>query len=436
MEVKNTFIDVPSTPMVGMQASLATAPAQYSAGFSMKESLAQAAGSGASPAPEVLSESSLVKLNTSRPRRAKPMELAFMSTQSMMSIAETPRADPTQSMMLMQLEQPTGVRKATVISGGLSSIPPTPAGLVNWGVTPTGTPYAGSTMLPMPVSAPAVTMTSSASTSTITMAAPAAAARWADALPTPKGAPVITSRQTLSLSGMIQSPKADEKAGLLASALNQMYAAPAVQSVSVMMPKAPPSAPPKMAPTLTGSMILGPPVNAPNFAAPPLNAPFSAAAPQAPAMVQRGTAPGTSRGGSQGSAAALLGLLGAPAVAPQVAVGTLRTAGPTPVKPAAVQVLPAATYAQPVQSSSIKFPSQIIPPPPMCSPKISRAPMMMSAAAPAAPAPTSLESDMQVLLNMALASGNQQAVDALQRQAQQSGISVDAFNAMKTVAPQ
>jgi len=420
MEVKNTFIDVPSTPMVGVQSFLNTAPAQYAAGFSMKDSLAQAAGSDmsfASPAPAVLSEAAVATLNmSSRPRRAKPNELAFMSTQSMMSIPESPMAG-----QMAQLGQPVVVNRKR---SSMVSIPPTPAGMMDWGSTPTGTPYGGGyTMLPMNASAPVATLTSAPVTSVTTMAAPAAA-RWADSVPTPKAVTVAPSKQTLSLGSMIPSPKA----GTLTAAFSQMYAAPMVSSAQPVM-MAPPSAPPMMAPTLTGSMISMPPAYAPNFPPPPMNAPVIMAAPrQASAVVQSGRVAGT----SQPSAAGLLGLLSSPKVSQQVAVGTLQSSQPSAARlttttvqqlaPATAYAQPAAvTYAQPAQAT-MNFPREVIPPPPMCSPKGLGSPIVFSAAS--APAPSSAQSDFQVLYDMAVASGNQQAVEALKRQAQQSGVTL------------
>ncbi|CAK0834143.1 unnamed protein product [Prorocentrum cordatum] len=56
-------------------------------------------------------------------------------------------------------------------------------------------------------------------------------------------------------------------------------------------------------------------------------------------------------------------------------------------------------------------------------------PTMMPAAAMATP-----DSDMKVLVDMAVASGNQAAVDALMRQAQSQGIAPEHFSAMVEAA--
>merc|ERR1712060_367033 len=85
---------------------------------------------------------------------------------------------------------------------------------------------------------------------------------------------------------------------------------------------------------------------------------------------------------------------------------------------------------------------QIVPPPPLApaptmlaSPKAHSIPLLPAsvALAPTAPAaaPAAMpESDFKVLLDLAVSSGNQQAVDALLRQAQPGGMSLDHFRSM------
>lgn len=81
------------------------------------------------------------------------------------------------------------------------------------------------------------------------------------------------------------------------------------------------------------------------------------------------------------------------------------------------------------------LPQRTMPPPPPTAP----APMMASPvggsarmppltsvlSTPKGRSPTSPEHDMKVLLDLAMASGNQEAVDAVMRQAQQNGVSTD-----------
>lgn len=439
MEVKNTFIDIPPTP-TGLPVPLASAPAQC--GFSMMDSLA---GAAQLEEPSSLTEGAL-KMQNKRPIRMKPNELAFCSTQSMMSIPESPSGfcgqTVTRSLGPSVLGQPvTGfVRKVPDrlrFDSGASegTIPPTPVGMVNFGSTPTGTPYGGFTMLP-PMTAPAVTTFMAApaqapSVETV-MAAPVMAAPM-------MAATVAASKTKLSLVDMI-SPKGEMKIGSLQSAFGG-YTLPPGASPVVMQTSQPPP-PPQYLPAVSQQstvMVGAPTLPPPSFPAPGVSSVLQ----ELPA--------------SSGTAAAVsLGLMSAPTTMripspSSTAVGTLPpqyfSSGPVlQAQAPATAVLPPAMLSQP-NAQTVTYmsapqaaptmtvnsqPQRMIPPPPLAM-----APMTVfspSGAGPPAgfalPTPTSPESDMKVLLDMAVASGNQKAVDALIRQAQQSGMSPDKLRSM------
>lgn len=249
-----------------------------------------------------------------------------------------------------------------------SSIPATP--IMNWGdlPTPSATPFNGS--------------------------------MYNYVKPEPKPEP---PKPALSLSGMIQSPKGEHKTMLLNSAYQNMYQPPPQQPMTMqVMPATSYAAPIQQAPTMTYSLPhaqMAQPQPVMQYSAPPTAQPAQAIS-IAPAEPK------------QKSAAQMLGLM------------------MSPRGPSHISLAPVGTMAGTVPGSG--YPSHFMPPP------SAHAPMVMMGQPPAAPAmypqplapapfappppthaPTvvsSEDNDMQVLMDMAMASGNQRAVDAVMRQ--------------------
>jgi len=115
------------------------------------------------------------------------------------------------------------------------------------------------------------------------------------------------------------------------------------------------------------------------------------------------------------------------------AVGTIQSQAKYPAPPVLSMTLPGARV-------STVSTQRIVPPPPtapaptvVLTPKAMPMIPMLPAAATAPPS-GQMESDLKVLLELAVSSGNQQAVDALLRQAQQGGMSPERFNSLVQTA--
>jgi len=446
MEVKNTFIDVVNTS-TPLPSPLATAPAK--AAFSVQESLLAASKEDE---PAELNPLKAKRLS----RRAIPSTLDFMSTQSMMSIPETLSPTAAGLGIPVKLGQPVVVNRSqrTAIPDPMQylssgTIPATPQGMMEWGATPSGTPayQSGFTMFaapPMMTTAPAVVTMAPA------MMAPAAAPvqKWSDVCQTPVAAPVMIEAPRpakFSLCDMISPPAAG--VGTLQNAFSAYQPPPppqyqpAVQMQQTFMAQPPSS----VAPTMMAS------ANGPLMAAP--SAPPSFLTVAAPAALPSfSTAPTSSMRefplAAGPSAAVALGLMSVPnsvqVPSPNsIAVGslpsfqrpvfqqTLGMSAPTVsfgqqrIAAAGVNSTPGGRFVPPPPLQAA--PMQVFSPqgtmPPMCSP------LGMSAA------PTSPESDLKVLLDMAVASGSQKAVDALLRQAAQSGMSEAKIRGMMLPSP-
>eukprot|EP00435_Cladocopium_sp_Y103_P045920 s307_g13.t1 len=227
-QVKNTFIDVPSTA-TPVPSPPASAPARQA--VALKDSLQKAAeepgGSPAVPAPAAAVAVVAAQAAQTAPapaaqaaaatastagtvvRRAKPNPLNFLSQNSMVSIPEDQangQAKPADPMKFVS---------------GVSELPSTPA--YTWGVlqTPTGTP-SGYRAYQAPM-IPAV------------------------------ATPTDVQRKTLSLQEMIQSPKVEDKAALLNNSYHQLWnvqqyppQAPMVPQGALPVHGAPPMAMPAM----------------------------------------------------------------------------------------------------------------------------------------------------------------------------------------------
>jgi len=431
MEVKNTFIDMPATPGgLGSPVPTPMASAPAKGYFSVKDSLAEAAVSE----DFATLTASAVKTNARAARipRGIPNQLDFMSTQSMMSIPESPMyqqmgLNGMLSPKLGLLGQPVTVRKGSTFSAA-GSIPPTPIGMMDYGSTPTSNmpQYGGyTTMLP-----PAMPMSPVGAPVTMTVAGPPIQQQPAAA---------AASRQTLSLVDMI-SPK-----GIAAGTMLQ----PAFTGYQTMVGALPP--PPQYQPAImvqpTVMQVAQPPVAAPSAVmAPSFPAPVGAPtlppsfpAPTASMVFAKPPQDLSPPAGNAGAAVAL-GLMCAPPARLQVPTPTHMGIGTLPVQyaapaPAIMQSAPIMQNAAPTVYMSASGPApmatvinqRMIPPPPL-----SAAPMAVFSpqgngppvGVPMCQTPTSPENDMKVLLDMAVASGNQKAVDALLRQAQQSGVRV------------
>jgi len=556
--VRNTFIEMmPETPQATpLPSPMASAPARSY--FSLKASLAEAAEAAeafdhggeaaerdcedaraklaqlagevrrrskedeSSPVgslPEVgvnssvaggLSASTLeAHVNRSRGRlgrlgRPKPDPLKFCSTNSMMSIPESP-IEITTSMNATYAMGEVISDPAKYISGSAtaSSIPPTPMGLCDYVSTPTGTPAARLC-------------------SGHLLTAEAAEARMAGyALGLASGADVIGDRKTtLSLVDMIQSPKGQTTVPMQQSAFNQaqLYMPPAAPAVAPgVLPASNPPPPPQYQPSVQTPRLLTMPQESPPPPGPPgAAAPPGHGIPRAAFGVGAGGA-GGARQPTSPAAAVKLGLVSLQRpnhlipTSEHMAVGTLQTgqaqaamatgqvaqataaSGAMPAGQAAGMGLPpppplaaapqvfstdsptrcragsgsgaqvqptvfppqfnslgqppggTTTQPQPAQGTGSgtvlaggqpRVPCSLppaalpraVPPPPL-------APAPTAGFSPQAPrlgppAPANMESDIKVLLDLAVSSGNQQAVDALLRQAQHAGMSPDQLRGL------
>jgi len=428
MQVKNTFIDISApSDRTPLPSPLATAPAR-NAGY-VKDSLRQAAEDPA------------------KARRAKPNPLNFCSQSSMMSILESPSAqaviiqkDPAQFM------------------SGQSSVPATPA--YNWGVmsTPTETPM-NFPQYSQVYTAPPVYIASPSSGGSGGFSFPPTIA-------TPTGA-AFPARTTLSLQDMIQSPKVEQKTALLNSTYQQLYSQG--QQIPVYAPQ--------MAPAHIGCQAGMPPAPGQPPMMQPMQAPMPEAIPVQQIVQQQVVqqAPVTMPGAGGACASVALGLVGGPPPAypgqstspvvatmpplqppspPQMAPGPMFQSGgmqmqmqmppsqaPMALAPQVHQAYPP-HYGQPVYGSpvpQVTMPAPMappvmaptivpnMPPPP---PSFAAPTIVMSPKAAAAPASGASESDIRVMLEVAVASGNQEAVQAVMRQAQQAGMSAEKFRSL------
>jgi len=404
---------------------LSTAPAQVA--FSMKDSLANAAQNMDS-----------VVRSTTRTRTAPD---------PLMAIPETPSRGATylatpMSAMGKQMSTRTPMQ-------GYGSVPATPAYAYNL-PTPSGTPMG------QPLSA-------YSTMPTYTYAAPPA--------PVIEEAP---SRATLSLTDMIQSPKADQKSMLLQNAYQQVwqaqpqqpqqlqqqhqyapapmmaqaapavssYAAPAPQVLSpntsaavalglVSRPPAPPA--PAMQATLTQHAYVQPQhqpqqvmyqhpqatyVNSPTMT----STLTSAYATNSPTMTSTYSPTMTTAYTTSPTAfsTTMPPPPPAPPAPPAAPAGTAQRMmpPPPPMAPAPI-MMSTPTGACRMPPMGVAMPSPKAP---------AGAPMMFSSTSPTQQAPAAAN-DIKVLLDLAMASGNQSAVDAVKRQAQQQGISMDTLTA-------
>lgn len=284
------------------------------------------------------------------------------------------------------------------------------------------------------------------------------------ALTTPTGTPLAQQRTTLGLGQMIQSPTADAKAQMMHSAYQQVY----MQAPTVTQAPAQYFVPPQQfqvqQPPPIGQYVVHQAMPAGQAFTQPAAAPTD----QPPVQTVQGGSP------QQSAAAVQLGLV------PQQQQLTMpapsqMSAGVMPAPPQH-----AATFQQVTHRTVITLPPGAplggLPPPPMAAPQFAAAPAMTAApltmahvAAPPPPPPpmaapqiaimspkgmpapagiamqtpqglsptmmpSTPDSDMKVLVDMAVLSGNQAAVDALMRQAQSQGIAPEYFVAMVEAA--
>jgi len=325
----------------------------------------------------------------------------------------TPIPEMSEPVKVVQSE---GLACASGFSGA-SSIPPTPNGMYDYGQTPTGTP-GGAILF----------------TRSIDMEA---------------------ARTTLSLVDMIQSPKGGEaKSVMMQASYPTVYkAAPQVTQVTQVMqpqyqtvvssvqpavmsqPSNPPPPPPQYsAPVPQPQVTVAP---APHSSLP------SAAAVQL-GLVSHSSAPAVATASSR------LGTMGGSCAAPAPTVMSLPPAtfsgGAAAVHgtqyvtaaSAIAQAPPVTTYQTQAHQTTVVTgqPQRMVPPPPPLAPapmsvmsptarSIAPVPLAVAGAAPVAQ-----ESDIRMLLDMAMASGNQKAVDAALRQAQQAGIHLEPSTAL------
>eukprot|EP00930_Biecheleria_cincta_P075656 TRINITY_DN62838_c0_g1_i1.p1 TRINITY_DN62838_c0_g1~~TRINITY_DN62838_c0_g1_i1.p1 ORF type:complete len:431 (-),score=73.33 TRINITY_DN62838_c0_g1_i1:148-1392(-) len=403
MQVRNTFIDIPGqSERTPMPSPLHTAPALNSG--TLQESLRQAAESSA-------------EVSAAAARRLKPNPLNFMSQQSMVSIPESP------SGVLFQ-KDPMGFLSN---QSGMSSVPATPA--CNWGVlqTPTETPmnfgqfYSGAPVPPV-------------------LASPSGAYSM-PAVATPTGCASFPSRTTLSLQDMIQSPKVEQKAALLSSSYQQLYQVPQGQGMTMYQPQMglpqpgmAPQAPIQMPAQMMHHAPVPQPVQVQQLPV-TTTMPAAASSQQAPAAAP--------------CAAVALGLV---PQQPQYNLSSPVVASMPPLSPPSVglprqspPLVQQQAYTQPAYAMSQP---QVQMMPPQAPPVIARASaahMLPPAPAYAAPtvvmspkasgmspaaAPGCSESDIKTLLEVAVASGNKEAISAVMRQAQQAGMSPEKFRSL------
>eukprot|EP00929_Paragymnodinium_shiwhaense_P112121 TRINITY_DN80377_c0_g1_i1.p1 TRINITY_DN80377_c0_g1~~TRINITY_DN80377_c0_g1_i1.p1 ORF type:complete len:502 (+),score=101.60 TRINITY_DN80377_c0_g1_i1:70-1506(+) len=473
--VKNTFIDVqgPGLMSTPLPSPMASAPAQY-ASFSVKDSLLAAVQAPEAEAVIVgnIAETGTIGQTTTTVRRAgrrKPDPLAYASQSSMMSIPESPSGgytvpmSPSVGLALSQARDPM-----KYMSSGGSSIPATPAFAYS-SATPQASPIAYmSSSLAQSVAAPEIISTSAGSTSwpaprtapavsQVSYEAPlqprrveSASAQW----PAPVAAPQMTyeaslppKRETLSLTAMIQSPTVASKNIMLHSAYQQ------TQRQQMQMYQPYPQSQPQPAPA-----------PAPLQPAPPAAPASYQVAATAPAQVtySRGPTLGTSPPAqpAPSSAAQMLGLMATgpaapPAAAPPaMSVGTLApqyTAPQYSTQPSVYTQAPPAyapqvpvqqpMMAPPVSPPSLPASVRMPPPPPAAPPSILAMPSPAGARGPpplgiamATPKAASGAGDMKVLMDLAVASGNKEAMDAVLRQAQQQGMPQEKYGELLAAA--
>lgn len=438
MQVRNTFIDIPSTA-TPLPSPPSSAPARQA--VALKESLQQAADGQAVEAGTTVAAGATVV------RRAKPNPLNFLSQNSMVSIPEG--ADAAQAAALPLPQDPMK------FVSGMSEMPATPA--YTWGVlqTPTETPAGFSQFRPV------------TTLQYTTMATPTGVAD--------------PNRKTLSLQDMIQSPKVEDKAALLHSTYQQLYQvppyAPPMPQAGVPTYAAPPLGPPvhyaepplNTLPPLQAPLAMPPPpaalhpmpAPAPMHDAPIYAVPTVPGAPGTPPLYPQpvmGQAPGTpphvyqaqpmpaqplpqAPHGIPQPMPTIPGPSSAPAQGgcPSVALGLVHGAAPPPVVSQPLQ----AHYGPPPQSLApgaapgapgvvLAHPGVVThsgPPPP---PTFAAPAVVVSPKAAAAPAATSnmSESDIRTLLDVAMQSGNQEAVSAVARQAKAAGMSAERFRSL------
>eukprot|EP00405_Crypthecodinium_cohnii_P013701 CAMPEP_0206454466 /NCGR_PEP_ID=MMETSP0324_2-20121206/21152_1 /ASSEMBLY_ACC=CAM_ASM_000836 /TAXON_ID=2866 /ORGANISM="Crypthecodinium cohnii, Strain Seligo" /LENGTH=471 /DNA_ID=CAMNT_0053924941 /DNA_START=67 /DNA_END=1482 /DNA_ORIENTATION=+ len=464
--IKNTFIECPETPAGGLPAPLASAPAQYA--WTLKDSLSAAAAGGDEVAGGKFARPKPNPLNTLAP--------------AVTTITETPLATPSSSV------GPAKYNMTGTLSGS-GSMPPTPAGGMGWGATPTGSPVAAAQ----------------------------------------------PQRTTLSLVSMIQSPNVNSKTVMLESAYNKLYQIPASSTAPVVLSSAAPGTMPyatavsgprtlstsmstapaplsygasKIIPVRTvapctastedaGSPLSPPPQQPPQIftyrMAPPapLASPGAGAAGKLDSIQSEDDFASSSAGaGSPAAAAATstvevqksplaavkLGLLSGPAPtgAPTAAYFTatkLSTPAPTVVKASPPRTAPTTTttvVAAPQYQAPVSRTMMMPPPPSAPAPTFTPKGIMHLPGAPLSAPPSDvpatpagfkpptrvvltlaakeedksedikapekakvgLSEDMKVLLDMAVSSGNKAAIDVLRRQAKASGMSEEDFDAL------
>mmetsp|Transcript_85774 Transcript_85774/g.151937 ORF Transcript_85774/g.151937 Transcript_85774/m.151937 type:complete len:460 (-) Transcript_85774:49-1428(-) len=446
MQVKNTFIDIPgASERTPLPSPLATAPARNAG--SLQDSLKQAAEDPARSAV----------------RRAKPNPLNFCSQSSMMSIAESPNG---QALIIQ--------KDPAQFMSGQSSVPATPA--YNWGVlqTPTETPMGFGATSQVYTAPPVYVASPSGGVSFTGMTAVATPTGGASFPPMTSVATGATfpARTTLSLQDMIQSPKVEQKTALLNSTYQQLYNQG--QQIPVYAPQmmAAPVDAPQMAPAPIGCQAYSE-VSMASVAQPPTMPPMMQAPPGPPVQMVHPGPPVTMPGapGSNACASVALGLVtgnppqgyaqvNSPVVAsmppllppspPQMAPGPMFQSGipgqqmqaSAPAQapqPQMQQVGYPPNYGQPMYGAPpLQAPmappvispgiTANIPPPP---PNFAAPTVVMSPKAASSPgAAGASESDIKVMLEVAVASGNQEAIQAVMRQAQQAGMSAEKFRSL------
>lgn len=310
---------------------------------------------------------------------------------------------------------------------------------------------------------------------------PTPVATW-EVMATPSGTPMANLRQTLSLVDMVQSPTAEAKMVMWNSAYHQAqtqhyYTVPGVGQV---VQAAPPQYQTTVSPGMTvpAGMMTVVAAQQPLIAGVPQlpRTAEEAAAAAAAASVKLGLVEGVTRhpAGTRSVHQTWQTTNPPPLSPPQVTTATANAPlSPPPQAPAPMTVAaPLAPMAPAVLHSVHPGPASWPPPPPLMAPQLTTvtavaaqpssqppppsvqttvvsgqpgrfvpppplapAPMMLSPKAmmpaPSLPAGSGMnEADLKVLLDMAVASRNQQAVDALLRQAQQAGVSADRFQAL------
>jgi len=436
--VKNTFIDLPVTPAGGNAYVLASAPARGAP--TIKESLAAAASS-----PE--GEQATAFGNS--PNRPKPQALS--------AISEAPTFLPAVQGMPV-------VTTVTPQMSGQHSIPATPQMEWQCMATPTGTPLG-------PASRTTLSLVSMIQSPKAEEKATILGGAYQQLVyqPTYAAQPMTT----------VAPPQYVAQVPTAAAPTMPQYQVP--QLVTHQAPQHPPAPPPAAAPSLTASLrapggrptIEVPPPGEAEAAGPPMastasplaavklglvaggppravqtySSPVRAQMPVLPAVqytVQAGGAvaqlPPATFGGTVHAAAPIVytqpqaasvsspqKFVPPPPLAPAPTVlATPKGYMPMPKTPtgmpAGVAVMfaaPPATTVQPMAPAGPSAPPQA--PPPQVAPQV---------AAPAGSGTGMSAADLKVLLDMAVASGNQQAIDALLRQAQAAGMSAEEFNAM------